>query len=87
LLNHKAAAEDYEMTSNGRHLLHLAAENCSGEVVALLLAHNPRLINARTKDGRTALHHTGSGQVAAQLITHDPTLIDVKDTKGDTAFI
>jgi len=57
-------------------------------VVRILLARNPKSIDAKTSQGATALHlaaEAGNKEVVAQLLAHCPTLIDGETPKGNAA--
>jgi len=59
-------------------------------VVKMLLARNPKSIDAKTSRGATALHlaaGAGNKEIVAQLLAHCPTLIDGETPRGNAAHL
>jgi len=64
-------------------------EDQNVNVVKMLLARNPKSIDAKTSEGATALHlaaEAGNKQIVAQLLAHWPALIDGETPRGMQHF-
>jgi len=57
------------------------------EIVAMLLAHSPHLLDARTKgDDTNALHHATDPEIVQQLLSLNPALLVESDRNGVSPF-
>lgn len=72
-------------SSNGDTALHCAASNCHDEIVELLLARSPTLVDASSCFGALCNSNTGRGEkVVLLLLDYRPELIASVSKNGNT---